>query len=103
MISLRAARTAGVPAALLLDWHLFGDTSEGFVGSLRRDLDLAGLHIVINTGSDDPADRAVAIAAGADRYSIKPAGFDASVALLRHIARELAPDELSASPRRPVG
>jgi len=69
--------------ALLLDWHLPADAGVRLVAAVRADPSIAHTHVLVNSGSDDPVDRSKALAAGADGYSVKPAGYEASIELIR--------------------
>lgn len=84
---LRAGAADGCRLALLLDWHLPADAGLRVVAAVRADPEITHTHVLVNSGSDDPFDRSSALAAGADGYSVKPAGYEASVELIRLLGR----------------
>lgn len=89
--ALAAGAARGDALGLLLDWHLPGDQSRRTLAAVRARPEVSLAYVMVNTGSDDPADRASALAAGADGYSVKPAGYDESVALVAELARLARP------------
>ncbi len=89
--ALSRAAGSGDALALLLDWHLPGGQGPATLQAVRSDPHTATAYVMVNTGSDDPADRRAALAAGADGYSVKPAGFEASVALVTEVVRRARP------------
>lgn len=83
--ALLHAADIGAPTVLLVDWHLPGEASAQLIASVRAQPSMARTYVVVNSGSNDPTDRAAALAAGASTYSVKPAGFDATVEMLSGI------------------
>lgn len=81
-----------LPRLLFLDLHLPQIDGGGVIAWIRRQKYLAGLRIVVVSGSGDPLDAKQATALGADRLLVKPPPVEA---LLAEIARL---DELRPAP-----
>lgn len=82
-----AAAPRGRPAVILMDLKMPGMNGIEATRALRADADLAHIPVVMFTSSSDPADVALAYAAGANSYVVKPVGsaeYNAVVAGLAH-------------------
>ncbi len=63
---------AGMPDAILVDWHMPTMTGTELISSVRLQPDGAHPYIVYCTTENDPNDIGRALAAGADDYILKP-------------------------------
>lgn len=70
------------PAIILIDLMLPGLDGFELCRQLRDDLRLAHIPRVILSARDSLADQAEALAAGADRYVVKPVGVKALIAVV---------------------
>jgi CheY-like chemotaxis protein len=70
------------PAAILLDLNMPGGTGIGTIVRLKGDAALRDIPVVVVSGSDDPADRADSLRAGAAAFVTKPIGADTLLAAL---------------------
>jgi CheY-like chemotaxis protein len=91
---LEAWRAAGVAElasegqaeAVIVDRRLPDADGLGAVRALRANPDTADLPIIVITANDDPAERGLAFAAGADEHAVKPIDPERLLSLIRGIA-----------------
>lgn len=76
-----------LPALILLDLKLNGDSGLKLLRHVRHDSRLVHLPVVIITTSDDPHDISACYAAGVNGYVIKPETFGGLTALVGDLCR----------------
>ena len=87
---LRAGSAA--PDLVLLDLNMPRLSGLDVLRALKGDPALRGFRVVVFTTSDEPRDREVCLAAGADGYLLKPSGLGELIITLQALARRwLAP------------
>jgi CheY-like chemotaxis protein len=74
-----------VPDLILLDLRMPGATGFEVLEWIRAHPELAGVPVIVLSGSDMQEDIRQAYAIGADSYLIKPLGFEALVKLVKRV------------------
>ena len=83
----RLLDTQALPDLVLLDLKMRGMTGFEVLDAIRGHPRLAGLRVVVLSGSERDADRTEAIARGADAYLVKPSGTLALAELAKTLER----------------
>ena len=84
---LAASSLQALPALILLDLKLKGESGLKLLRNVRQDSRLAHLPVVIITTSDDPHDISACYAAGVNGYVVKPGTFGGLTALVGDLCR----------------
>jgi two-component system phosphate regulon response regulator PhoB len=86
---------AVLPAAVLLDWMLPGQSGLVLAKRWRKDARTKDLPIIMLTARADEADKIAALDAGADDYLTKPFSPHELLARIRAVLRRRAPEQVS--------
>lgn len=86
---------AVLPAAVLLDWMLPGQSGLILAKRWRKDARTKDLPILMLTARADEADKIAALDAGADDYLTKPFSPHELLARIRAVLRRRAPEQVS--------
>lgn len=86
---------AVLPAAVLLDWMLPGQSGLILAKRWRKDVRTKDLPILMLTARADEADKIAALDAGADDYLTKPFSPHELLARIRAVLRRRAPEQVS--------
>lgn len=77
----------GLPALILLDWHLHHQRGDVFLTRLRSEPRFAAIPVVVFTTSDETTDLAAAYAHAVNGYVVKPDTFEDLVHCIEDICR----------------
>ena len=77
----------GLPALILLDWHLHHQRGDAFLKRLRAEARLSAVPVVAFTTSDQAADLSTAYANAVNGYVLKPETFEDLVRCVGDICR----------------
>ena len=86
---------AVLPAAVLLDWMLPGQSGLVLAKRWRKDARTKDLPIIMLTARADEADKIAALDSGADDYLTKPFSPHELLARIRAVLRRRAPEQVS--------
>ena len=88
---------AVLPAVILLDWMLPGESGLSLAKKWRKDARTKGVPILMLTARGDEADRVAGLDAGAGDYITKPFSTKEMLARIRAVLRRRSPEQAGGS------